>query len=145
MWQPIVRHLSIVTGLAGSLAAIVPGVLFWPRFSEPVYSASLARYYVIEMGIVGAVVLVVLLARASWTTSAVWFASGLTVAFAAGAGFTIGTLYLPAGILLALSGLLADLNRPKMFLRHLPIGIGAAAVQLAAMAIAVLRLTGGTK
>ena len=93
----------------------------------------------------GAVVLVVLLARASWTTSAVWFASGLTDAFAAGAGFTIGTLYLPAGILLALSGLLADLNRPKMFLRHLPIGIGAAAVQLAAMAIAVLRLTGGTK
>jgi hypothetical protein len=145
MWQPVVRHLSIVTGLAGSLAAIVPGVLFWPRFSEPVYSASLARYYVVEMGIVGAAVLVVLLARASWATSAVWFASGLTVAFAAGAGFTIGTLYLPAGILFALSGLLADLNRPNMILRHLPIGIGAAAIQVAAMAIAVLRLTGAAK
>jgi hypothetical protein len=142
MWKRVVRHISIVAGLAGCLAAIVPGVLFWPRFSDPVYSGSLVQYYLVEMGLMGAVVLALLLAGASWGTAAVWAALGLTAAFTAAAGFTIGSLYLPAGLLLAVSGVLADISRPRTFFRHVPVALAAAAAQLAVMAAAVLRLTG---
>ncbi|RPH64722.1 MAG: hypothetical protein EHM89_01000 [Acidobacteria bacterium] len=144
MWGPIARHISIVTGLAGALAVIVPGVLFWPRLSDPIYSGSLTRYYLLEMGLIGVTVLAMLLARTSWGTSVVWAACGLTAAFTAAAGFTIGTLYLPAGILFALSGILADLSRPRTLLRDLLIAAAAAAVQLSVMALIVLRLTRGT-
>ena len=143
MLGPIVRHLTIVTGLAGALAAIVPGVLFWPRFSDPVYSGSLVRYYLIEMGLIGGTVLALLLVRATWGTSAVWAACGVTAAFAAAAGITVGSLYLPVGILLGLSGILADLSQPRTLLRHVSIAVAAAAVQLGVMAMVVLRLTSG--
>ncbi|MGH9148171.1 MAG: hypothetical protein ACRD1Q_15780 [Vicinamibacterales bacterium] len=143
MLGPIVRHLSIVTGLAGSLAAMVPGMLFWPRFSDP-YSGSLVRCYLIEMGLIGGTVLTMLLVRATWGTGAVWAACGLTAAFAAAAGITVGSLYFPAGILFGLSGILADLSQPRTLRRHVPIAVAAAAVQLGVMAMVVLRLTGGS-
>jgi hypothetical protein len=143
MWGPIARHISIVTGLAGSLAAIIPGVLFWPRLAHPLYSGSLVQYYLLEMGMIGVTVLVILLMRASWVALAVWAASGLTAAFSIAAGFTIGTLYVPAGVLFAISGILGDLSQPRSFFRHLPIAAAAGAFQLGVMALVVLRLTSG--
>lgn len=143
MWSAAFRHVSLVTGLAGSLAAIVPGFLFWPRLTNPIYASSLVRYYLLEMGLVGVIVLGTVVTRMSWRTSLVWAASGLTAAFAAAAGFTIGSLYLPAALLLALSGVLGDLSRPRALLRDLLIAAAAATVQLSLMALVVLRLTRG--
>ena len=143
MWGAVFRHVSIVTGLAGSLAAMVPGFLFWPRLTDPIYASSLVRYYLLEMGFVGVTVLGTVLARSSWATSLVWAACGLTAAFAAATGFTIGALYLPAAILFAFSGVLGDLTRPRTLLRDLLIATAAATVQLSLMALVVLRLTRG--
>jgi hypothetical protein len=143
MWVALFRHVALVTGLAGSLAAIVPGFLFWPRLTDPVYASSLVRYYLLEMGFVGVIVLAVGLSRTSWGTSLVWAACGLTAAFAGATGFTIGSLYLPAAMLFALSGVLGDLSRPRALLRDLLIGAAAATVQLSFMALVVLRLTRG--
>jgi hypothetical protein len=67
----------------------------------------------------------------------------LTAAFAGATGFTIGSLYLPAAMLFALSGVLGDLSRPRALLRDLLIGAAAATVQLSLMALVVLRLTRG--
>lgn len=127
----IARHISIVAGLAGSLATIVPGLLLWPRLSHSPFAGSLARSYLLEMGLVGAMVLVALLARKAIAAPAACVACGLTGAFAFVAGFTIGSLYLPATALFALSGVLAE---RRHLLKHLLLGGSAAVVQVSAMA-----------
>jgi hypothetical protein len=152
----IARHISIVAAFAGSLAAIVPGVLLWPRLSSGRFGVSLAPYYLLEMAAVGAIVFIAFLARKAIAAPAVWVASGLTGAFTFVAGFTIGGLYLPATVLFVLSGVLADFSpvrlRPApsaspfdklltsrftLRLRHLLLAVGAAVVQGAVMATIV--------
>jgi hypothetical protein len=140
----ITRHLSIVAGLTGSLAAIVPGFLFWPRLSHGPFAGSLAPFYLLEMGLAGAMVLLTLLARTAIAAPAAWVACGLTGAFSLAAGLTIGGLYLPATVLFALSGVLADFApvRPtasagaavRRSFKHLLLCGCAAVVQLAGMA-----------
>ena len=142
----IARHISIVAGLAGSLAAIVPGLLLWPRLSHSPFAGSSARYYLLEMGLAGAMVLLAFLTRTVIAAPAAWVACGLTGAFSFAAGLTIGDLYLPATVLFALSGLLADLSTVRQDpdttpkgerrhrLRHLLLFGSAAVVQFVAMA-----------
>ncbi|MGH7176739.1 MAG: hypothetical protein ACREJC_05105 [Tepidisphaeraceae bacterium] len=133
----IARHISIVAAFAGSLAAIVPGVLLWPRLSRSSFAGSLTPYFLLEMGVVGAIVLIAFLARKAISAPAVWVACGLTGAFMFVAGFTIGGLYLPATVLFVLSGVLGDVGERRHALRHLLLAVGAALVQSAVMAAVV--------
>lgn len=142
----IARHISIVAGLAGSLATIVPGLLLWPRLSHSPFAGSSTAYYLLEMGLIGAGVLLAVLTRKALATPALWVACGLIGAFSFVAGLTIGGLYLPATVLFALSGLLADFSPVRQDpdttpkgerrhrLRHLLLFGSAAVVQVAAMA-----------
>lgn len=134
MIAAIARHVSIVAGLSGSLAAAVPGFLLWHRLSRSALAGPFVRYYLLEMALVGAAVFVTILARAAAATPAAWTACGVTGAFVFAAGATIGTLYLPATGLFALSAILANVEQRRPRIVHLGLGAGAAAVQLGLMA-----------
>ena len=136
MLSAIARHVSLVAGLTGALATAVPGMLLWPRLSLRALVGPFAQYYLLELALVGAVVLVALLTRASASAAAAWTACGLTAAFVAAAGFTIGMLYMPAAGLFALSGALADLERRRGPILHAALAGGAAALQFGVMAAA---------
>jgi hypothetical protein len=130
----IARHVSIVAGLSGSFAAAVPGLLLWQRLSRSAFADPFVRYYLLEIALVGAAVFVTILARGSAAPPAAWTACGVTGAFLFAAGGTIGTLYLPATGLFALSGILGDVGQRRQRIVHLGLGVAAAAVQLGLMA-----------
>ena len=134
MIAAIARHVSIVAGLSGLLAAAVPGLLVWQRLSRNPFAGPFVRYYLLEMALIGAAVFITIIARGAAAAPAAWAACGVTTAFVFAAGATIGALYLPASVLFALSGVLAHVaaRRPRIF--HLLLGAGAAALQLGLMA-----------
>lgn len=136
MLGAIARHISLVAGLTGALATAVPGILLWPRLSRGTLVGPFARYYLLELALLGVVVLVALLTRASAAAAITWAACGLTAAFVAAAGLTIGVLYIPAAGLFALSGALADLERRRGRLLHAALAGSAAALQFGVMAAA---------
>ena len=134
MIAAIARHVSIVAGLSGSLAAAVPSFLLWQRLSRSAFAGPFIRYYLLEMALIGAAVFIIILARAAAAAPAAWAACGVTGAFVFAAGATIGALYLPASGLFALSGVLAHVAARRQRIFHLVLGAGAAAVQLGLMA-----------
>jgi hypothetical protein len=134
MIAAIARHVSIVAGLSGSLAAVVPGLLLWQRLSRSGFPGSLLRYYLLEMALIGAAVFVTILVRAAAAAPVAWAACGVTGAFVFAAGATIGALYLPASGLFALSGMLAPVAAHRQRIFHFVFGAGTAAVQLGLMA-----------
>ena len=136
MLSTIARHVSLVAGLTGALATAVPGILLWPRLSRSTLAGPFARYYLLEIALVGALVLVAVLTRAPGAAAAAWTACGLTAAFVTAAGSTIGALYIPAAGLFALSGALADVERRRGRILHAVLAGSAAALQFGVMAAA---------
>lgn len=137
----VARHVSIVTAFSGALAAIVPGILLWPNLSRGPFAPSIFRYYLIEMGTMGAIVLVAFLLRTAAAVAVVWSGCGVLTGFILAGGIHIGELYVPAAVLFGVSGLLGDFSSTAGWrvdqLRHLIIAVSAAGAQAAVMAAVV--------
>lgn len=125
----------MVSGLTGAFAAAMPALLLWPRLGQRVYGDPRLPYLLTEMGVVGGLVLLTQLGRASASAVLAWAACGVTAMFAAMSGPTVGSLFVPASVLFALSGLLADLPRPRVLPVRLLTAAGAALAQAAIMAV----------
>jgi len=133
MIRGLARHLSIVSGLSGAFAAAIPALLLWPRLGRSLGLDPLLRYYLVEMMAIGALVLGVVLVRASTAAPVAWTTAGAATAFAVMSGVTVGSLFAPACALLALSGLLADISQGRVPLRRLAAAGAAAALQTGVM------------
>ena len=133
MFRAVARHLALVAGLTGSLAAGVPTLLLWSRRDRLIYVGDLFEYYLIEVMLIAAFVFVVHVARARIAALAAWIACGAVTVFAIAAGFSIGNLFIPAAALFCLGGLLADLDRPRRLRNHILATFAAGGLQAAAM------------
>lgn len=129
MLRALARHLALVAGLTGALATLAPALLVWSRRSRIPYAGEWFAAYLVEMMLLAGLVLLGEVARARIASLLAWTAAGVVAVVVAAVGFTIGGLFLPAAILLALSGLLADLERPRRLRHHVLVALAAAAAQ----------------
>jgi hypothetical protein len=135
MFRAVARHVAMVAGLTGALATGVPTLLVWSRRDRLVYVDERLSSFLIEMMILGTLVLILQVARARTAALASWIASGVVTVLAVAGGPSLGSLFVPGAVLLALSGLLADLDRPRRLRNHLVVAILAAGIQAAVVAL----------
>ena len=73
----------------------------------------------------------------SWARLVTWAALGIVLAFSILGAFSVGTLYLPVAVLLAVAGISSDLQAGQRITPHIGICLGVAVAQGALMLLAV--------
>ena len=133
------RFLAII----GAASCLVISIRIWQVLSGQQPMWPLPSLYLLEMVAVGfAGTLGILKSDSSQSRLAgilTWAAVGVFAAFIVMGAWSIGLLFLPAGVLLLIAAILADRRRSLNSVMHLGVAAFAAIIQVALM-LAVIRI-----
>ena len=125
---------------AAMLAAVVcllTTLAIWQSVSAHQPMWPLPGLYFVELPAVSLAAALRCNLGSSWARHATWAALGIVLAFSILGAFSVGMLYLPVAVLLAVAGISSDLRVGQRITAHVGICLGTALAQAALMLLAV--------
>ncbi len=127
--------MQTVPALAGLVLCLYVSAYVWQYYSHVQPMWPLPALYLVEIPLL-TIAGVIDILLAAWTGGAVgWLAAGAVLGFSIMGMFSVGMLYVPVALGLALGALVADIRQKHRLLLHLALflaaGVGQAVLMLA--------------
>ena len=123
--------------MLAAFACLVITIVIWRNVSANQPMWPLPGLYFMELPAVSLAAAVGWSLDLFWARVMTWAALGIVLAFSFLGAFSVGALYLPVAVLLAVAGISSDLQAGQRITPHIGICLGVAVAQGALMLLAV--------
>jgi hypothetical protein len=138
--RPKSKAMRLLERMAATLAAVaclVITIVIWRNVSAYQPMWPLPGLYFVELPAVSLAAALGCNLGLSWARLVTWAALGIVLAFSILGAFSVGMLYLPVAVLLAVAGISSDLQAGRRIAPHIGICLGSALAQAALMLLAI--------
>jgi hypothetical protein len=127
------RFLERLLASVGALAVLVVSIGIWMAVSDRQPMWPLPDIYLVEIVALSIIAMLAAFRGSSFDGAAMWAVVGVLLAFVALGALSIGPLYLPSALAVALAAILLDRRQRRSILADLAICLAAGAVQAGLM------------